>query len=92
MSRSHSSTAEDGRQWSLLGTECGEPWSGRARYAAAMYFYQRGVLSEAVLEVYRTCSVFDHEDPRPYLARLGLMGELDALQSAIEAGRHHRAS
>ncbi|OZA11093.1 MAG: hypothetical protein B7Y02_09345 [Rhodobacterales bacterium 17-64-5] len=41
----------------------GLPGSGRHRYAAAMTLYQAGVISEAVLEVYRICSPLDCQDP-----------------------------
>jgi hypothetical protein len=50
-------------QWELVNTPLGEIWSGRTRYAAAMYFYKRGELSPEVLEVYRLCARLDHEDP-----------------------------
>lgn len=74
--------AEDLRQLALLGSTFGEPMSGRARYAAAMYFYQRAMISAECLEVYRICSPIDHEDPGPFLARLGLAKEVEALKSA----------
>ena len=50
-------------QWELVNTPLGETWSGRTRYAAAMYFYKRGELSSEVLEVYRLCARLDHQDP-----------------------------
>jgi hypothetical protein len=28
-----------------------------------MYFYNQGILSEAMLEIYRRCCKFDNEDP-----------------------------
>lgn len=30
---------ETAEQWALVNTPLGEPWSGRTRYAAAIYFY-----------------------------------------------------
>lgn len=48
--------------WKLILTPAGEKWSGRARYAAAMYFYHAGEMSADVLEIYRICSRIDHED------------------------------
>jgi hypothetical protein len=54
---------EPNEQWELINTPFGETWSGRTRYAAAMYFYKRGELSAEVLEVYRLCSRLDHQDP-----------------------------
>jgi hypothetical protein len=78
---------EDRRQARLLGGGFGKPSAGRDRYAAAMYFYQRGLLSERCLEVYRTCSVIDGEDPRPVLAALGLLAEVEAIERADPKGR-----
>lgn len=75
--------AEDCRQLDLLGTPLDESMSGRARYAAAMYFYQRGMISAECLEVYRICSRIDHEDPEPFLASLGLAKEVEALKSTV---------
>lgn len=63
---------EDTRQLALLTAPTGVAGSGRVRYAAAMYFYQRRLLSAEALEVYRTCSPIDGEDPRATLRRLGL--------------------
>jgi hypothetical protein len=54
---------ETHQQWRLVLTPLGEPWSGRARYAAAMYFHKRLEMSAEVLEVYRICSRLDDEDP-----------------------------
>lgn len=54
---------EAARHWALVRTPLGLPWSGRARYAAAMYLYVTGALSADVLEVYRTCARLDGEDP-----------------------------
>jgi len=55
--------AEALEQWELVNTPLGETWSGRTRYAAAMYFYKRGELTSEVLEVYRLCARLDREDP-----------------------------
>ena len=54
---------EFSEQWELVNTPLGEPWSGRTRYAAAMYFYKQGELPPEALEVYRLCSRLDGEDP-----------------------------
>lgn len=53
---------EEAENWTLILTPAGEEWSGRARYAAAMYFYRRGKMSAEVLEIYRICSRIDGED------------------------------
>ena len=54
---------ETQEQWELVNTPLGEAWSGRTRYAAAMYFYKQGELPPEALEVYRLCSRLDGEDP-----------------------------
>jgi len=53
----------------LILTAPGEDWSGRTRYAAAMYFYQSGRMSAEVLEIYRICSRQDEVDPVDVLKR-----------------------
>ena len=64
--------AEAAENWSLINTPLGNEWSGRTRYAAAMYFYKRGEMSADVLEVYRMCSRLDAEDPLDILATRGI--------------------
>ena len=54
---------EAAENWALINTPLGEPWSGRTRYAAAMFFYKRGEMNAETLEVYRICSRLDREDP-----------------------------
>lgn len=49
--------------WRLITTPLGDVWSGRARYGAAMFFYQKGDMDAETLEVYRLCSRLDHQDP-----------------------------
>ncbi len=57
----------DSEEWhlqkELLLCRIGEPGSGFVRYAAAMYFYQKGLLSTELLEIYRRCCKYDAEDP-----------------------------
>jgi len=60
---------ETRRNWQIVTTPPGSEWSGRARYAAAMYFFQRGEMAPEVLEVYRICSRLDAEDPVSVLRR-----------------------
>ena len=57
------STNEKKIQQELLNSKLGISGSGYARYGAAMYFYNQGILSEAMLEIYRRCCKFDNEDP-----------------------------
>ena len=73
--------AEFLEQWELINTPLGEEWSGRTRYAAAMFFHKRGDLNYETLEVYRLCSRLDSQDPlsiirdrgvgRAWLERMG---------------------
>ena len=58
--------------WRLLALPLGEPWSGRARYAAATTLNGAGLIDEAVLEVYRMVSRLDHADPLVLIADFGL--------------------
>lgn len=60
---------ETHRNWEIITMPPGAEWSGRARYAAAMYFCQRGDMAPEVLEVYRICSRLDAEDPVSVLKR-----------------------
>jgi len=64
--------AEAAENWALVNTPLGEPWSGRARYAAAMAFYKRGEMNAETLEVYRICSRLDAEDPLPIIRDRGV--------------------
>jgi hypothetical protein len=76
--------AEAAENWVLINTPLGGEWSGRTRYAAAMYFYRRGEMSAETLEVYRICSRLDSEDPlkiiqdrsigKDWLKRMGFAG------------------
>lgn len=59
--------AETAEQWALVNTPLGEPWSGRTRYAAAMFFHKRGDMNAETLEVYRLCSRLDAENPLPII-------------------------
>ncbi|MER8787519.1 hypothetical protein NKH71_06610 [Mesorhizobium sp. M0983] len=47
-------------------------WSGRTRYAAAMFFYKRGEMSAETLEVYRICARLDSTDPLPIIRDRGI--------------------
>lgn len=69
-------TDEDERQYAMLTSPPGPPFSGRVRYAAAMYFYMRRMIGDDVLEVYRICSGLDREEPRISVERRGLAHEI----------------
>ncbi|MFC3076401.1 hypothetical protein [Shinella pollutisoli] len=77
---------ETRRNWQIVAMPPGAEWSGRARYAAAMYFYQRGEMAADVLEVYRICSRLDAEDPVSVLRRWRIgadwIAKLEAFRNA----------
>ena len=87
---------KDVYQLELLTTPTGLPASGRTRYAAAMYFFVRGMIGHEALEVYRICSPLDGEDPHILLASKGLAGEVAvafaAKSSPIQRGVTRDAS
>lgn len=56
-------------QWETVTLPVGIAWSGRARYAAAMFFYAKGEMDAATLEVYRYLARLDAEDPVDVLER-----------------------
>ena len=83
----------------LLHTPLGIAGSGRVRYGAAMELFQRSVLSEAQLDVYREASPFDARDPAPLLTERGLPpapplsgGRDTALQALFTAARDYLAN
>lgn len=64
--------AEEAENWQLVLSPLGEEWSGRARYAAAMYFYKHGQMNAETLEVYRVSSRLDNQDPLPIIRERGI--------------------
>ena len=59
-------------QWKLVRTPLNTEWSGRTRYAAAMFFYHSGELTADELEIYRICSRLDFEDPLKIMEDRGI--------------------
>ena len=52
-------TNQDHEQFEQLRSSSISAGAGKMRYAAAMYFYQRGQLSDTVLEIYRSLAKDD---------------------------------
>ena len=74
-------------QQALLLTPVGQTGSGGLRYAAAMYFYQNGLMAADMLEIYRRCCKFDREDPIDVARYEGIEPpRFDRLLSAAVAG------
>jgi len=67
--------------WELVRTPLGEPWSGRTRYAAAMFLYKRGEMDAETLEVYRICARLDNADPLPIIRDRGMGAKWLALMA-----------
>tara|TARA_Y100000588_G_C13639899_1_gene663280 strand:+ start:238 stop:471 length:234 start_codon:yes stop_codon:yes gene_type:complete len=54
---------EDYLNLALIFKPIGSKNSGYDRYSAAMYFYNKGLMSEELLEIYRICCKFDKLNP-----------------------------
>ena len=67
------------QQLDFLLLPVGEPGSGVVRYAAAMHLYQRRLMSDAVLEIFRICAPNDNLDPQAELERLGIPNPIPEL-------------
>ncbi|TPW27433.1 hypothetical protein [Pararhizobium mangrovi] len=72
MSNADETQAELRRNFDLVRTPLGVDWSGRTRYAAAVYLYNCGEMDSDVLEIYRICSRLDGEDPLAILRTSGI--------------------
>jgi hypothetical protein len=87
---------ETAEHWRLILTPVGVAWSGRARYAAAMFFFQAGEMSAEVLEIYRICCRIDGEDPldalRAYRMGAEWIGKVETMVAALRAGRSQNST
>ena len=54
--KSYLKTNDDFIQYDFLNTPLNIKKSGYTRYGAAMYFYNKGLISEDALEIYRAVS------------------------------------
>jgi hypothetical protein len=70
---------ETARQLEFLLAPIGEPGSGAVRYAAAMHFYQKRMIGEDVLEIFRICAPNDMLDPIAELSRFGISNPVSTL-------------
>jgi hypothetical protein len=77
-------TPEDRRQLQLLLSSVGIEGTGRDRYAAAMYFWQRRKLGDKALEIFRALAKDDDTDPAQVLQHAGLAEELKTLQHDLD--------
>ena len=73
--------------WAELASAPGPKGSGRLRYGAAMALHQQGHLGDAVLEVYRICSLLDGQDPGVLLAEQHLAAPKSPEETAESAIR-----
>ncbi len=62
---------DDDRHYACLVSTSTQPGAAKARYAAAMHFYNSGMLDGDTLEIYRTLAKCDTELPNALLAASG---------------------
>ena len=62
-------TKDDFIQYEFLNTPLKIKKSGYIRYGAAMYFYNKGYISEDTLEIFRICCKFDHFNPKELMPK-----------------------
>lgn len=72
---------EEAIQRECLNTAPGSENSGRTRYAAAMYFFQRGMLSSTAIEIFRSLARDDIVDPLALLRAAGCEEEIANLKT-----------
>lgn len=70
-------TPEDRIQFEQLHSSSIAFGSGKMRYAAAMYFYQKAALSDVVLEIYRGLAKDDHTNPLHIIVALNRQNEIE---------------
>ncbi len=70
-------TREDREQFERLRSLSIDAGAGKMRYAAAMYFYQRGTLSDTTLEIYRSLAKDDCVNPVKLIETLGRRAEIE---------------
>lgn len=75
---------EDQLQLQLLLGAVGAEGSGKDRYAAAMYFWQRKRLGDRALEIFRALAKDDVTDPIAVLQHARLASELQTLQRNLD--------
>ena len=61
-------TPEDQLQYQLLRSTSTQGDGGQIRYAAAMYFYNRGMIDDKTLEIFRGLAKDPSADPHKVLA------------------------
>ena len=84
MIRKQPSSSEISIQRELLFTSVGIKGSGAIRYGAAMFLYNVGLVNKDMLDIYRICSKYDHENPRDLAQHEGVtLPNLD-IRSAAE--------
>lgn len=70
-------THEDREQFQQLRSLSFNAGAGKMRYAAAMYFYQRGTLTDTTLEIYRSLSKDDFSNPIDLIETLAHRTEIE---------------
>ena len=69
--------AEDHEQYRFLTSASAAADGGQIRYAAAMYFYNRGMIGDKVLEIYRSHAKDPTTDPLKALAAANCLDQIE---------------
>jgi hypothetical protein len=69
--------SEDREQYKLLNSRSSEMDGGQIRYAAAMYFYNRGMIGDKALEIYRSHAKDPNADPMKALAAANCQDQIE---------------
>lgn len=70
-------TNEDHQQYQLLRSTSKAADGGEVRYAAAMYFYNRGMMNDKALEIFRGLAKEPSADPLKALAAAECQGQIE---------------
>jgi hypothetical protein len=68
---------EDHQQYKLLNSRSVAADEGQIRYAAAMYFYNRGMIGDKALEIYRSHAKDPAADPLKALAAANCQDQIE---------------
>jgi hypothetical protein len=75
---------EDESQYQLLRSASAAADGGQVRYAAAMYFYNRGMLGEKALEIYRAHAKEPSADPLKALAAAKCQDQIERAEGDLK--------
>jgi hypothetical protein len=68
---------QDLKQYRLLNSRSADADGGQVRYAAAMYFFNRGMIGDKALEIYRSHTNEPAADPLKALAAANCLDQIE---------------